>query len=138
MHQVGIVVVFFLNWFVYLKVYLDRFEVVAENTVLISTIFSILILVILVTSFLTAKADPEDQHVKDMVRFREEGIWVKDNDNLEYYCNICESNVSGTTKHCRQCNKCVSHFDHHCKWVNNCIGDANYRPLLSLWSSFKS
>ncbi|UJR35867.1 hypothetical protein I4U23_028610 [Adineta vaga] len=49
-----------------------------------------------------------------------------------FYCNICDANVTEKAKHCSSCNKCVYAFDHHCIWLNNCIGGKNYRLFLSM------
>ncbi|NXS96514.1 ZDHC1 palmitoyltransferase, partial [Jacana jacana] len=43
-----------------------------------------------------------------------------------HHCNVCDVDVSTTSKHCGTCNKCVCGFDHHCKWLNNCVGERNY------------
>ncbi|XP_074008474.1 palmitoyltransferase ZDHHC1 [Numenius arquata] len=43
-----------------------------------------------------------------------------------HHCNVCDVDVSATSKHCGTCNKCVCGFDHHCKWLNNCVGERNY------------
>ncbi|CAD8057155.1 unnamed protein product [Paramecium primaurelia] len=50
----------------------------------------------------------------------------------DYFCQFCDSYVSGTTKHCKVCERCVSDFDHHCKWLNNCIGKKNYQEFFKL------
>ena len=46
-------------------------------------------------------------------------------EDLDFYCNLCNSPVEEHTKHCRSCKKCVKDFDHHCRWVNNCIAESN-------------
>lgn len=48
----------------------------------------------------------------------------------DLHCNLCDVDVSASSKHCRACNKCVCGFDHHCKWLNNCVGERNYWLFL--------
>jgi palmitoyltransferase len=60
------------------------------------------------------------------------GKELEENEELEYYCDVCESYVGDRSKHCGDCNRCVDVFDHHCKWMNNCVGEKNYKAFIIL------
>jgi len=79
-------------------------------------------------------SDPTDRNVIYERQCRKEKIEVEENDELEYFCDVCEAFVHDRTKHCGDCNRCVDLFDHHCKWLNNCIGGKNYSYFLILIS----
>lgn len=88
-----------------------------------------------VVVFFAVKAtltDPTDRNSKLMKKAKEEGIEVEEDENLEYYCDVCDCYVGDRSKHCSECNRCVELFDHHCKWMNNCVGAKNYREFLAL------
>jgi hypothetical protein len=76
--------------------------------------------------------DPTDWNVVFERKMRAEGKVVLDNEELEYYCDVCEAYVGDWSKHCGDCNRCVELFDHHCKWMNNCVGAKNYHQFLIL------
>jgi palmitoyltransferase len=78
--------------------------------------------------------DPTDRNVIYERQCRKEGIQAEENDELEYFCDVCEAFVHDRTKHCGDCNRCSDLFDHHCKWLNNCIGGKNYVDFLVLIS----
>lgn len=50
----------------------------------------------------------------------------------DFFCHVCDVNVTSKAKHCSSCNKCVHSFDHHCIWLNTCIGGKNYRLFFSM------
>lgn len=101
-----------------------------------SIIFFVLTIVfgsmMIIFAFFSATIDPEDPIVvlQDCLKAQEKQF-IPDAE-LEYYCNICDAMVTGTTKHCRLCNKCINGFDHHCKWLNTCIGQKNYVNFFRL------
>ena len=77
-------------------------------------------------------SDPTDRNVVYERECRKEGVEPEDNDELEFFCDVCEAYVHDRTKHCGDCNRCVDLFDHHCKWLNNCVGGANYALFIGL------
>lgn len=88
-----------------------RWTLVAIYTVLVVFVFGL--------AFFTSWTDPSDSGL----------FGATDGD---YYCALCQANVSRCSKHCRACDRCVVGFDHHCKWLNNCIGSKNYRQFFFL------
>jgi 7-cyano-7-deazaguanine synthase in queuosine biosynthesis len=67
--------------------------------------------------------DPTDMNVLMEREAKRLGKELEEIEDLEYYCDACESYVGDRSKHCGDCNRCVDVFDHHCKWMNNCVGD---------------
>ena len=78
--------------------------------------------------------DSTDRSVKATRWARAQGKELLDDEDLEYYCDVCQAYVGDRSKHCGDCNRCVELFDHHCKWMNNCVGAKNYREFLILIS----
>lgn len=65
-------------------------------------------------------------------KMRAQGKEALEDEELEYYCDVCDAYVGDRSKHCGDCNRCVELFDHHCKWMNNCVGAKNYWDFLFL------
>ena len=77
--------------------------------------------------------DPTDKFVRLQKKAYTENKVLDFNQNdFEFFCDLCQAYVKKSTKHCKRCNRCVNDFDHHCKWVNNCIGKQNYGIFISM------
>lgn len=76
--------------------------------------------------------DPTDEQIWLEHKAKKMGKELEVNDELEYFCDVCDSYVGDWSKHCGDCNRCVDVFDHHCKWMNNCVGKRNYFAFLGL------
>ncbi|CAD8152491.1 unnamed protein product [Paramecium pentaurelia] len=97
--------------------------------IILASFFYFLALMIFFYAFKTSYIDPTD----DLIIQQRNGLnVVQDQELYDYFCQYCDSYVSGTTKHCKVCERCVSDFDHHCKWLNNCIGKKNYQEFFKL------
>lgn len=55
--------VFIINIIAFGKVYNQRFRMVSDNFEVISSVFGIMIIIIVVSGYVTASIDPEDPHV---------------------------------------------------------------------------
>ncbi|CAD8153264.1 unnamed protein product [Paramecium octaurelia] len=97
--------------------------------IILASFFYFLALMIFFYAFKTSYIDPTD----DLIIQQRSGLNIPlDQELYDYFCQFCDSYVSGTTKHCKVCERCVSDFDHHCKWLNNCIGKKNYQEFFKL------
>ncbi|OMJ83641.1 hypothetical protein SteCoe_15366 [Stentor coeruleus] len=98
--------------------------------ILFLTLFYISHIVVFIFGFKATKSNPT-------VLISSDPLYIETSDNLNYYCTICKSYVTKTSKHCGSCDRCVNNFDHHCKWLNNCIGEINYKLFIILISSLE-
>ncbi|CAF1488227.1 unnamed protein product [Adineta ricciae] len=95
---------------------------------------SVIILPFSVIFIVLILSDPAEDSVKNQNRGPRTDFDRRVHQHVitNYYCNICDANVTEKAKHCSSCNKCVYAFDHHCIWLNNCIGGKNYRRFLTM------
>ncbi|CAD8063294.1 unnamed protein product [Paramecium sonneborni] len=99
------------------------------NQIILASLFYFLAFMIFIYAFKTSYIDPTD----DLIIQQRNGLNNGQEQELyDYFCQYCDSYVSGTTKHCKVCERCVSDFDHHCKWLNNCVGKKNYKEFFKL------
>ena len=126
-----------MNVYVYLwicKHYIIEGESGHKDIVsIIFTVFCLMgIILCLMYGAIATKIDCEDSVIRKQILLKKQNKRFLEEDDYEFYCQICDMVVLEGSKHCRTCNKCVEGFDHHCKWLNNCIGGANYEPFFKL------
>ncbi|CAI2362346.1 unnamed protein product [Moneuplotes crassus] len=102
--------------------------------VFIGLVYGSLLIGVVIFCLRATLTDPTDRNVLYERQCRKEGVEAEENDELEFFCDVCEAYVHERTKHCGECNRCSDLFDHHCKWLNNCIGGKNYADFLILIS----
>lgn len=100
----------------------------------IAAIYGVLVIGVIIYASKATLTDPTDRNVVYERQCRKEGVEPEENEELEYFCDVCEAFVHDRTKHWGDCNRWVDLFDHHCKWLNNCIGGANYADFLTVIS----
>ena len=131
-----------MTWVVMFVLVLTFYAFLVPGTYFIGTAFSIIISLLylgllIAVGFNATKAtitDPTDRNVLYERQWRKEGTQAEENDELEFFWDVCEAFVHERTKHWGDCNRCSDLFDHHCKWLNNWIGGKNYAYFLILIS----
>jgi len=81
--------------------------------IILCVTYGLLLLAVFGYCLKTTLADPTDRNVVYERQCRKEGLEPEENDELQYFCDVCESFVHDRTKHCGDCNRCVDMFDHH-------------------------
>ncbi|OMJ74695.1 hypothetical protein SteCoe_26339 [Stentor coeruleus] len=112
-------------WHVFVPIFIASKENLSIKSLSFLVLFYISSFSVIISGYLATKSNPS-------ISVKAEPIYLETNESISFYCTVCKSYVSKTSKHCGQCDRCVENFDHHCKWLNNCIGKSNYKLFIFL------
>ena len=108
------------------------------TTIVLASLYYLFFIALVVTTILVTASDPSDPAVYLERAHRKaqqdaDGLQVPfDEDQFQYFCEVCDGHVLSNTKHCQKCNRCTHEFDHHCRWVSNDIGLSNYHMFIRM------
>ena len=72
---------------------------------IIIIVYALLLIGIIIFCLRATAVDPTDRNVIYERECRKEGKEAVENDELEYFCDVCEAFVHDRTKHCGDCNR---------------------------------